>query len=621
MTTRPEDSLRRSISRRDLSSPAALFSRCCSALAVITTLLLILVTGTLLDVLITADTMNPAGTTTGSSAVVTRGITAIRDRLPFSSPLPAAGCLLLMAATLLVLRQALGILGDTGARRIAHGVAGRLRRALYRQHLRLGPSDLDGSTASHVRDLFTSAVDDVATSVVEILRRRGRDPVLVIGLFGFALAVDWVLTLQCLLLPAAVGAWLVLRDRAAQRDFRSGLYEYAHDVGHPLLNILSRVRLACGFSLETDERVGFDAELAAGERESARLHHRFAIGRLVRQVLMTAIITSVLFLVIRRITAPVSSLGVPAAAILVAAILGMLRSLDRLRGIHEIYQGAGTSASRIHEYVDRIPPVSQAVGARFLQPLTRELGFESVSWQPEGSPSLLDRLDLEIPAGEVTALVSLDAREARAVAWLLPRFIDPHAGRVLFDGVDIAHATLESLRAETLFVSADGDCFAGTVLENLSCGRPEQGLSGVTDAAKAVHAHHFITRLERGYETPIDARLSQLDAGQCFRLGLARALARDPALLIIEEPDERLDADTKSLLKDTYDRLSQDRTVIFLPGRLSTVRRADRVVLLHQGRVAAMGPHEELVQTHPLYRHWEYIRFNEFRGEALPVYS
>ena len=163
-----------------------------------------------------------------------------------------------------------------------------------------------------------------------------------------------------------------------------------------------------------------------------------------------------------------------------------------------------------------------------------------------------------------------------------------------------------------LTVAGDGDCFPGTVLENICCGRSEQGLSRATEAAKAVHAHHFITKLPRGYETRIDDEETRLDIGQRFRIGLARALMRDPAFLVIEEPAEPLDDDTKSLLGDTYDRIVLGRTVLFLPTRLSTVRRADRVVVLHDGQVAETGRHEELVQSSELYRHWEYTRFNAF---------
>ena len=140
-----------------------------------------------------------------------------------------------------------------------------------------------------------------------------------------------------------------------------------------------------------------------------------------------------------------------------------------------------------------------------------------------------------------------------------------------------------------------------------------------TAAAKAGHAHHFITKLPRGYETQVDDETSRLDLGQRYRIGLARALMRDPALLVIEEPAEPLDDDTKSLLGDTYDRIVSGRTVMFLPTRLSTVRRADRVVVLHDGQVAETGRHEELVQSSELYRHWEYTRFNAFGRVSVPA--
>ena len=242
-----------------------------------------------------------------------------------------------------------------------------------------------------------------------------------------------------------------------------------------------------------------------------------------------------------------------------------------------------------------------------------------MTWQPDDEGPALKDLELAIPAGETTALLSIDPREARAVAWLLARFIDPHGGRVLIDGQDIATGTIESLRAEVLLVDGDGGCFSGSVLENICYGQPEQSLSRATEAAKAVHAHQFITKLPRGYETRLDEDAVSLDIGQSYRIGLARALARNPALLVIEEPDAPLDEDTKSLLGDTYDRIISGRTVVFLPTRLSTVRRADRVVLVHDGQVAETGRHEDLVRTSDLYRHWEYTRFNAFG--VVPVAS
>jgi ABC-type multidrug transport system fused ATPase/permease subunit len=269
-------------------------------------------------------------------------------------------------------------------------------------------------------------------------------------------------------------------------------------------------------------------------------------------------------------------------------------------------------ADRIYRYLNRIPEVGQAVGAKFLQPLSKSIQFESVSYSLPNKRKVLDGLDLKIPAGEVTSVLSLDPLSAQALAYLLPRFIEPQAGRVLFDGEDIAWVTLESLRAETMFVGQSDPFFTGTVLENITCGSGDYSLQEITEASKQTHAHNFILKLPQGYETVLGEHGEQLDAGQAFRLGLARAVLRDPALMIIAEPSETMDEDTKSLLDDAYNRITRNRTVIFLPSRLSTLRRADHIVLLHQGKVEAVGTYATLVRKSALYRHWEYMRFSEF---------
>jgi ABC-type multidrug transport system fused ATPase/permease subunit len=185
---------------------------------------------------------------------------------------------------------------------------------------------------------------------------------------------------------------------------------------------------------------------------------------------------------------------------------------------------------------------------------------------------------------------------------------------VLFDGEDIAWATLESLRAETVFVGANEPLLPGSVLDNIRGGRDEYTLQQVTEAAKITHAHNFIIKLVDGYESDLPERADQMEASPRFRLSLARAIIRNPAVLIIEEPRESLDDDSKALLADAYERICKGRTVIFLPGRLSTVRRSDQVIVLHEGRVAAIGPQAKLVSVSPIYRHWEYVNFNnEFR--------
>jgi ABC-type multidrug transport system fused ATPase/permease subunit len=300
---------------------------------------------------------------------------------------------------------------------------------------------------------------------------------------------------------------------------------------------------------------------------------------------------------------------------MIAAIVATgfpLQNLARLKYRHD---EAEQAARRIQTYLNQIPEVGQAVGAKFLQPLSRMLILENVTYTTPSRRKLLDGLNVRIPAGRQVAIVATEPLEGLALAYLLPRFIEPQEGRIMVDNEDIAWVTLESLRAETIFVGGRDTSLTATIRENISGGNPNFSLQDVTEAAKIAHAHNYISKLPQGYETVVGEHGEQLDAGQAFRLSLARAIVRKPALLIIEEPSELLDDDTKNMLDDAYKRIAPNRTVLFLAKRLSTVKRADEIVLLHQGRLAAIGPHARLVQSSPLYRHWEYTRFNEFRTE------
>jgi ATP-binding cassette subfamily B protein len=208
--------------------------------------------------------------------------------------------------------------------------------------------------------------------------------------------------------------------------------------------------------------------------------------------------------------------------------------------------------------------------------------------------------------------------EAFAFAALLPRFVDPSRGSVTIDGHDVSLATLESLRSEVVWAGGANCWFTGSVVENIAGGDQRFSLSQVTEAAKRTHAHSFIQRFSQGYETVVGEHGEQLSDSQGFRLSLARAILRDPAVLIIEEPPEVDSEDEKALLEDACRNVSKGRTVISLPARMRTLKAADRIVLLNRGQIEVVGTHEALLKTSSLYRHWEYLHFNEFRRAVSP---
>lgn len=501
------------------------------------------------------------------------------------------------------------------SRRTALAVTTRIRKNLYRQSLRLGPEDLSGDGGAEAARLFTVQTNVVQQGLFDWITRVVRYPVELIAVLLVAIGVDFSLTLQWIV-PVGMLYYLVQRFRARAAHERQLAEDRSLSEIRILSESLTKSRLVRAYSLEPSEQAQFEGHLhryAENFRRAVRTEDNTLWVGLVAPLIGTALILFLLFLLVARGLVTPDELSVGGALVFLAAVALGLRAVDALWQLPQIRSQIAVAATAIYRHLDQTPSVGQAVGAKFLQPLSRTLHFDNVHYADADKHRLLDRVDLRLIAGKSYAFVSIDPLQARALASLLPRFIEPQQGRVLYDGEDIAWATLESLRAETLYVTGEDGPLYGTVFDNLRAGNPEISLQQATDAAKMAHAHNFIVRLSNGYETVLGGATDDLDAGQAFRLSLARAILRNPAVLIVEEPRQPLDEDAKAWLSDTYERLLPGRTVIFLPSRLSTLKRVDEVIVIEHGQIAAVGPQSALVTQSPIYRHWEYMHFNEFR--------
>jgi ATP-binding cassette subfamily B protein len=508
---------------------------------------------------------------------------------------------------------------------VALDAATRLRRTLHRQTLRLGPGDLTDPEGTQVIALFTKEVDQVRDALQTWIYRLGCDPSQLAFLLLLALAVQWRVALQCFILLG--GCWYLVQRQRLRSATAERVEEGRADSRLRLLaEGLRKTRIVRGYGMEEFEHDHFQHHLDRFRTSVLHVLNMQHYLRLAVGFLVLACVAAVVYLVGSKVLQPpdvthpeVTHLWFSTALLMLAIVAGMPRPLEELWELPERRLRASHAADRIYRYLNQIPAVSQAVGAKFLEPVSRTLSFEAVSYTLPNKRKLLDGIDLTLSAGEVISFVAFDPLEARALACLLPRFIEPQSGRILYDGEDIAWGTLESLRAETVYVGGSDPFFTGTVVENIICSHSGYTISDVTEASKTAHAHNFVLKLPQGYETVIGEHGERLDAGQGFRLGLARAILRNPSLLIVEEPTEALDDDTKQLLDDSYNRIVRGRTVIFLPNRLSTLRRSETVVFLHRGKVEAHGTYHDLVKSSSLFRHWEYVHFNQFRRELETV--
>ena len=488
----------------------------------------------------------------------------------------------------------------------------RLRQHIHRKSLRLEPADLTGDQTRATDQLFQNA-----TSTLEnVAARCGTISLSVIpdlAAVSFAAwLTDWRVFLQTVI-PVLLGR-MALRAESQRSD--NSLRLLSEQVSRGLARMaesLKKTRIVTSFGMEKTEQQQFENHLRDYQQRCRQFHRQQRFGMGIRNAI---------FLIVFMIPFVILSAKIlhgyhPAVSVLLACCLCIIfQRLGLLEEKTDLISVGSEKADEVASYINRIPGVSQSPGAGFLEPMAKTLTFNQISFQTPQLPRLLNGLDLRIGFGETVALLSLQPGPAHALASMVPRFVDPDSGQVLIDGKDIRQATLESLRAEAMLIGGQDPVFNATVLDNITCGQTDISRQQAMDAAKLVHADHFIRSLPRGYETPLGEHGAALDPGQVFRLSLARAAVRSPALLIIEEPHFMLDAETKAMLDDAYQRLSADRTVIFLPFRLSTVKKCQRIVLIHEGRVAVDGVHEQLVRTSELYRHWEYVRFNPFRDDS-----
>ncbi len=488
-----------------------------------------------------------------------------------------------------------------------------VRRMLHRQSLRLGQSDLRGDVTARAGELFGPETDRLGSSVEVILLAWTRSTPLCLALIALGLVVDW-LTFLLVLLPLQA-AWILWR--AYDRKYRESEVDAGRRAAEDLRLLtdgLRNARVVRGFGMLEFEHSQFQALIDDYHRQQQQALSAHRRSWLFGALIGIGAVAAVAYLLLAKMVAG-NGFGFPTAIALLLDVLGISLAMRSLSDLPRSQTAAAESAAKLFEFINRPPEIGQAVGAKFIPPVSRSIYLESVSYAATpGSAPLLKNLDLKIRAGEKLALVSLDPLASRALAWMMPRFIEPQSGRILFDGEDIAWGTLESIRAETILISASDPLLTGTVLENLTGGSNEYSLQDATEAAKLARAHNFIVKLPQGYETRLGHQGRELNVSERFRLSLARALLREPSFLIIDEPHDGLDADSKALLDDAYQRIFAERTVLILPGRLSTVKKAERVILLHDGKVDAVGTHASLVKSHPLYRHWEYVHFNEFRS-------
>ncbi len=262
---------------------------------------------------------------------------------------------------------------------------------------------------------------------------------------------------------------------------------------------------------------------------------------------------------------------------------------------------AEVSAERIFEILDTVPEVMEKPGAPELQASSGHVRFENVSFSYGKHAGILKDISFEAQPNQVVALLGQTGSGKSTVVNLIPRFYDPSTGRICIDGQDIREVTIDSLRAQIGMVLQETTLFAASIRENITFGRPEATQAEIEAAARAAQAHDFILQTVQGYETEVGERGVTLSGGQKQRLAIARAILTNPRILILDDATSSVDTETEHLIQMALDELMRGRTTFVIAHRLSTVQRADLILVLEKGRVAAQGKHEDLLRSSALY--------------------
>lgn len=486
----------------------------------------------------------------------------------------------------------------------SQGVAYDIRNAIHRKLSSLSFSYHDRAETGQ---LISRSVQDVER--VRFLTGRATMRLLegATLLAGTAAVLIWMNPRLALLALLALPV-LLHRALAFSRLFRPlslAIQEQLAVLTTRIEQNLSGARVVKAFAQESSEIKRFDQDNRQWFDLSARAARLRAINAplltLIANVGAVAIIWYGGALVIRNEL----TLG---ELVAFSTYLSMLATpVRRLGMIAPVIAIASAAAERVFEILDAKSDVQERPDAFQLPSVRGEVRFEDVSFSYLGRHQVLDRISFDAHAGQVVALLGATGSGKSTIINLLPRFYDPTEGRVTIDGIDIRQVTLNSLRDQIGIVLQETTLFAASARENIAFGRPEAGEEEIIEAALAAQAHRFITEMPQGYDTRVGEKGVTLSGGQKQRIAIARALLKNPRILILDDATSSVDSETEQLIQAALERLMQNRTSFVIAQRLSTVSRADLILVLDRGRIVARGTHDQLLRESmryaDIYRH------------------
>jgi subfamily B ATP-binding cassette protein MsbA len=500
--------------------------------------------------------------------------------------------------------------------RVGQQVVTDLRNQLFAHVLEQSMGFFALNSTGQLMSRMNSDVEQIQDAVSTTISELFREVVLLVALLGWALYLDLKFAgLSLLIAPAALILTLTMGRRIRKASLSSR--ENIATLSDLLQQSLTGMRIVKAFGMEAHERERFEKagnHLFGANLRAARI---LFINSPIMEILGVACFIPLLYYASERITSKTLTLGIFSGCL--ATLFRMYDPIRKLSRIHVQFQRAFASTSRINELFDTHIEIQDRPGAQELEGVRESLEFQKVSFSysdDSGDSYVLSDINLHARCRQVIAFVGSSGSGKSTLVSLVPRFYDVTDGAVLIDGVDVRAYTQRSLRRNIALVTQETFLFNETVRNNIAYGNPSATEEQIIDAARAALAHEFIMQLPMQYHTVIGERGQRLSGGERQRISIARAILKNAPILILDEATSALDSESEKLVQQALANLMRDRTTFVIAHRLSTIRNADFIVVLHQGRIAEVGSHDQLMDLNGLYYRFYKLQTDEVFAAA-----